>query len=90
MSKTKGIENNTTFIIDRREFITAGLVLAAAAAFPRIASSAPAPRPLVTARRKLGVLEVSAIGLGCMSMNSGNYNPPKDKGEMIRLIHAAV
>jgi aryl-alcohol dehydrogenase-like predicted oxidoreductase len=24
-----------------------------------------------------------------MSMNSGNYNPPKDKGEMARIIHAA-
>ena len=80
----------TIFSLNRREFITAGLVLAAAAAFPRIAASAPAARPLAIARRKLGALEVSAIGLGCMSMNSGNYNPPKDKGEMIRLIHAAV
>ncbi len=33
-------------------------------------------------------LEVSAIGLGCMSMSSG-YGPPADRGEMIRLIHAA-
>lgn len=91
MSKTpKEIANNTTFNMDRREFITAGLILAAAATFPRIAASAPAQRPLVTARRKLGALEVSAIGLGCMSMNSGNYNPPKDKSEMVRLIHAAV
>ncbi|MBI5792388.1 MAG: aldo/keto reductase [Rhodocyclales bacterium] len=41
-------------------------------------------------RRKLGALEVSAIGLGCMSMNGGQYNPPKDRREMIRVIHAAV
>jgi aryl-alcohol dehydrogenase-like predicted oxidoreductase len=33
-------------------------------------------------------LEVTAIGLGCMSMSSG-YGPPADRGEMIRLIHAA-
>lgn len=33
-------------------------------------------------------LEVSAIGLGCMSMSSG-YGPPADRGEMIRLVHAA-
>jgi aryl-alcohol dehydrogenase-like predicted oxidoreductase len=37
----------------------------------------------------LGDLEVSAIGLGCMSMSSG-YGPPADKGEMIALIRAAV
>ncbi len=41
--------------------------------------------------RKLGRqgLEVSAIGLGCMGMSWG-YGPPKDKAEMIALIHAAV
>ena len=42
-------------------------------------------------KRKLGKsnLEVSAIGLGCMGM-SFSYGPPKDKQEMISLIHAAV
>ena len=34
-----------------------------------------------------GGLEVSAIGLGCMSMTSV-YGPPADKGEMIKLIRA--
>ena len=40
--------------------------------------------------RKLGNsgLEVSAIGLGCMSMTSA-YGPAADKGEMIRLIRGA-
>ncbi|SDE53415.1 Predicted oxidoreductase [Belnapia rosea] len=38
--------------------------------------------------RKLGQLEVSALGLGCMSM-SALYGPPADKGEMISLIRAA-
>lgn len=33
-------------------------------------------------------LEVSAIGLGCMSMSSG-YGPAADKGEMIQLTRAA-
>ncbi len=36
-----------------------------------------------------GSLEVSAIGLGCMGM-SWSYGPPKDKQEMISLLHAAV
>ena len=41
-------------------------------------------------KRKLGnsKLEVSAIGLGCMSMSSG-YGPPADRDEMIQLIRAA-
>lgn len=34
-------------------------------------------------------LEVSALGLGCMGM-SFSYGPPKDKQEMIALLHAAV
>src|SRR5205809_3360 len=42
-------------------------------------------------KRKLGKsnLELSAIGLGCMGMSFG-YGPPKEKQEMISLIHAAV
>ena len=41
-------------------------------------------------KRKFGKsdLEVSALGLGCMSMSSV-YGPPADKGEMIKLIRAA-
>ena len=40
--------------------------------------------------RKLGNsgLEVSALGLGCMSMSSG-YGPAADTGEMIKLIRTA-
>jgi len=42
-------------------------------------------------KRKLGKsnLKVSAIGLACMGM-SFSYGPPKDKQEMISLLHAAV
>jgi aryl-alcohol dehydrogenase-like predicted oxidoreductase len=42
-------------------------------------------------KRNLGAgsLEVSAIGLGCMGM-SWSYGPPKDKQEMVALLHAAV
>src|SRR5678810_1450436 len=40
-------------------------------------------------KRKLGNLEVSALGLGCMGMSSG-YGPPADKQAMIRLIRTAV
>src|SRR5271165_1304995 len=42
-------------------------------------------------KRRLGKsnLEVSALGLGCMGM-SFSYGPPKDKPEMISLLHKAV
>lgn len=39
--------------------------------------------------RKLGNLEVSALGLGCMSMTSA-YGPAADKTQSIQLMHAAV
>jgi len=39
-------------------------------------------------KRKLGNLEVSALGLGCMGMSS-LYGPAADKGEMIQLIRSA-
>ncbi len=40
-------------------------------------------------KRKLGNLEVSAIGLGCMGMTY-SYGPPPDRQQMITLIHGAV
>ncbi len=42
-------------------------------------------------KRTLGKsgLEVSALGFGCMGM-SFSYGPPKDKQEMIALLHSAV
>ena len=43
----------------------------------------------VMQKRKLGNLEVSALGLGCMGM-SANYGPPESRQEMIALIRVAV
>lgn len=40
-------------------------------------------------KRKLGNLEVSALGLGCMGMSFG-LGPPADKPEMISLMRTAV
>jgi aryl-alcohol dehydrogenase-like predicted oxidoreductase len=42
-------------------------------------------------KRKLGNsgLEVSALGLGCMGM-SFSYGPPKDRQEMMSLLHTAI
>ncbi|CAL5337090.1 unnamed protein product [Camellia sinensis] len=43
-------------------------------------------------RMKLGSqrLEVSAQGLGCMSMSNGFYSPGKPEADMIKLIHHAI
>jgi len=41
-------------------------------------------------KRKLGQLEVSGLGLGCMSMVAGTYNPTPPKQEMIAHIRKAV
>jgi aryl-alcohol dehydrogenase-like predicted oxidoreductase len=39
--------------------------------------------------RKIGKLEVSALGLGCMTMTTAYYGPPPAKPEMIKLIRDA-
>lgn len=72
-------------------------VLLAAAAAPLLASLGTAAQAqtgkAATARalprRRIGSLEVSAIGLGCMSM-TGVYNAVQDKQAMIGVIRAAV
>lgn len=49
---------------------------------------------LVGTERTLGKgnhsLKVSAIGLGCMSMTSNSYNPPREKSEMVKVIRGAA
>ena len=54
------------------------------------ASQAAPPASRTTlAKRKLGPLEVSPIGLGCMAMAPGFYNPAPDHAAMVRLIRDA-
>ncbi len=81
----------------RRDFLAgASLALAAMVAGVAGAQSAPlhaagplappAAHPLRT--RRLGGLEVSALGLGCMSI-SANYGPPADRRQGIGVIRKA-
>ena len=39
--------------------------------------------------RKLGTLEVSALGYGCMGLSYG-YGPATDRNEGLRIIHLAA
>lgn len=87
MSKVRVNRNGEKgmFMLDRREFMVGGFALAATAMLPRFAFSAPAKQPTLTARRKLGTLEVSAIGLGCMNVAWG-FGGPIDKRDAVKLI----
>jgi aryl-alcohol dehydrogenase-like predicted oxidoreductase len=76
--------------VGRREFMAVGLAMAMTTMPSYAAPAVPAPFQGSMPIRKLGALEVSAIGLGCMTMNGGQYNPPKETQEMITLIHQAV
>lgn len=76
--------------IGRREFMAVGLAMAMTTLPTYSVAAVPGPYRGTMPMRNLGSLEVSAIGLGCMTMNGGQYNPPKDTQEMIALIHQAV
>ncbi|RMG69622.1 MAG: aldo/keto reductase, partial [Bacteroidetes bacterium] len=84
---------------NRREFgarsllgllgLAAGASLFARSSSEQSQSSFPG-RQVNPEKRNLGSLEVSAIGLGCMSMTSGSYNPRRSQAEMIPVIRGAV
>jgi aryl-alcohol dehydrogenase-like predicted oxidoreductase len=97
MTPNNEIPHERSALLSRREFIA--LMAATSVSLPGMAlgqktppagSARPAGGTGSLPRRRLGALEVSAIGLGCMSMNGRQYNPPKDSAEMIRLIHTAI
>ncbi|MEC7691584.1 MAG: aldo/keto reductase [Pseudomonadota bacterium] len=84
----------------RRQFMrTASMATAGIAASltsgiqPSQASPVNAPASCNTTvgdnHRMLGKLKVSPIGLGCMSMSSGSYNPPRTAKEMVPVIRGA-
>ena len=82
---------------DRRRLLVGGLGVAAASLLPLSSVGAqPAPtgssgttsHPSSTQRRKLGSLEVSALGLGCQNF-AGMYGPPTNRQEAVRIIRAA-
>lgn len=83
----------------RRDFLRSALALAAAPLVASLASCGPAPNAQTPAtgagatrgiagRRRLGMLEVSPIGLGCMNVAWG-FGPPIEKQEAIRVIRRA-
>src|SRR5687767_6972825 len=77
--------------MDRRDFIALGIALGASALLPRVGVASAPIQAAALPRRKLGSLDVSAVGLGCMSMVAGFYNEPApDRRDMVALIRTAV
>ncbi|MDO5532228.1 aldo/keto reductase [Sutterella sp.] len=76
--------------INRRDALTGFLQFFSAVALAKPLGTLAANAPAIgMPHRRLGALDVSAVGLGCMPMNSDIYNPPRDTAAMTRLIHAA-
>jgi len=80
---------------NRREFISltalagAGLMVAPILSYGEVIPSQKLDKGEKRMKtRKLGTLEVSEIGLGCMNM-AGNYNPPADHQQSIKTIRKA-
>jgi aryl-alcohol dehydrogenase-like predicted oxidoreductase len=94
------VAENSSLTAGRRRFLKTAGVAAAAAALPAGAASlAPSDaaqavqgsrsgQPYIMKTRTLGGLEVSELGFGCMSI-SGNYGPPIDRAQGIRVIRDA-
>jgi aryl-alcohol dehydrogenase-like predicted oxidoreductase len=76
--------------LSRRDFLAgAALIGASVAAAPMAWAATPDMKGESKMKvRKLGKLEVSALGAGCMSI-SANYGPPADRNQGIELIRTA-
>src|SRR5690606_5229636 len=94
------MKTNKNELNRRRFFKTAAMVSAGLAIVPSVVKASPAENNLSqklsasslteTGMRRLGPLEVSGIGLGCMSMVTGTYNPAPPRQKMIAHIRKAV
>ncbi|SDM77054.1 Predicted oxidoreductase [Catalinimonas alkaloidigena] len=81
--------HNRREFLQRSALLTAGLALGGASVGRATAPARPSTSVLSAPKRKIGTLDVSALGLGCMSM-AGVYNAPQPKAAMVKLIRQAV
>ena len=91
-SPTKSPESNTYQgpVLTRRDLLIKAALIGVGLVVAPIAWSAfPEPKGTITMKkRRLGKLEVSELGAGCMSI-SANYGPPADRSQGIELIRTA-
>jgi aryl-alcohol dehydrogenase-like predicted oxidoreductase len=77
--------------LSRRDFLASTALIGAGLAVGPLswATSSDQPKDINTMKtRKLGTLEVSELGAGCMSI-SANYGPPAPRDQGIKVIRAA-
>jgi aryl-alcohol dehydrogenase-like predicted oxidoreductase len=77
--------------LSRRDFLAATALIGAGLAVGRYSWAASSDQPGQSNKmkaRKLGKLEVSELGLGCMSI-SANYGPPASRDQGIKVIRTA-
>ncbi|MGR3809720.1 aldo/keto reductase [Jiulongibacter sp. NS-SX5] len=72
----------------RRDFISTATLAGLSLSTLSTKASIPTTKPS-SGKRMIGELEVSAIGLGCMSMTSGHYNPPRNHKAMEAVVKGA-
>jgi aryl-alcohol dehydrogenase-like predicted oxidoreductase len=95
---SRRIDSNAGAANSRRDFLRGAAAVAAAPLLTRLAACAPQPAAQsgttaarttgVSGRRRLGSLEVSTLGFGCMNV-AWAYGPPIDKQAAIKFIRAA-
>ena len=93
--KTPGSNTQDRRALSRRDFLANTALIGAGLAVGPLSWAASSDQPKginngsgKMKTRKLGKLEVSEIGAGCMSI-SANYGPPADRNQGIQVIRAA-
>lgn len=84
---------NSPKLLSRREVLAAGVAFAALQLIPGTNAAAQPAEPTKGENRmrtrKLGDLEVSELGFGCMGLSGGHYGPGVDHTQGIRMIRDA-
>jgi aryl-alcohol dehydrogenase-like predicted oxidoreductase len=83
------MQDSRTGGVGRRDLLALGLGLPAAVAATRQAQAAVPAQASLSARRKLGPLEVSAVGLGVQNMSRTYQTTIPSRPEMLSIIRAA-
>jgi aryl-alcohol dehydrogenase-like predicted oxidoreductase len=85
-TQTTGSDIPERRAVNRRDFLADTALIGAGLMVAPLSWPATSEHPMKT--RKLGTLEVSELGSGCMSI-SANYGPPADKSQGIKVIRTA-